>query len=307
MPYVSVVVPTMRVGGLDILFDGLKQQTFKDFELVLSDGLYKYRKDIVAEKAREYGLRVKHVEPYKNPFPKNAFCRYANTGLTYADCEMVLFMTDYTLAPPGCIEVHQDFHRRAPNDGLMCPHVYKALPPVNKEFPNYKKMQIEAYAKDVIDGRLKNMMWSILEKNVNGTTIVLEDDPNFRPDIDLKLRLPAAPNKSSLFHGKNESCALKYALDVNGWNEALDGTHGWQDSEFAGRIQSTSDLSAWVVQPDNGVYIINPRWVFPFAQRSRNIKTNEVLWKQLESEGYPRPNAWSLRNPNSLLQNDQLT
>jgi len=304
MPYVSVVVPTMRVGGLDVLFDGLKQQTFKDFELVLSDGLYEHRKDIVLEKAKEYGLRVKHAEPYKNPFPKNAFCRYANTGLTYADCEMVLFMTDYTLAPPECIEVHQEFHRRAPRDGLMCPHIYKALPSVNKEFPNYKKMQVEAYAQDVMSGKLNNVMWSIFEKSVG--TIMLDDDPSL-PNADLKLQCAAAPHSSRFFHGKNESCSLKYALDVNGWNEALDGTHGWQDSEFAGRLQSTSELSAWVIQPTNVVFIVNPRWIFPFAKRTRNIKTNEVLWKQLEKEGYPRPNAWSLKNPNSLLLNDQLT
>lgn len=304
MPYVSVIVPTMRVGGLDVLFHGLKHQTFKDFELILSDGLYKYRKDIVAEKAREYGLRVKHVEPYKNPFPKNAFCRYANTGLTYANSEMVLFMTDYTLVPPTCIEIHQDFHRRAPQDGLMCPHIYKALPPVTSEFPNYKKMQVDAYAQDVIDGRLNNVMWSIFERSTE--VITLDDDPNL-PNADLKLYLPAGPNTSNFFHGKNESCSLKYALDVNGWNEALDGTHGWQDSEFAGRIQATSDLHAWVIQPDNIVYIINPRWIFPFAKRARNILTNELLWKQLEKEGYPRPNTWSLKNPNSLLLNNQLT
>ena len=50
-PYLSVVFPTMRPGGLDFVFSSLENQTFKDFELVFADNLYNYRKDIVKEKA----------------------------------------------------------------------------------------------------------------------------------------------------------------------------------------------------------------------------------------------------------------
>ena len=53
MPYLSIVVPTMRVGGLNILFDALAAQRFTDFELVLVDGLRGKRAARVAEEARD--------------------------------------------------------------------------------------------------------------------------------------------------------------------------------------------------------------------------------------------------------------
>jgi hypothetical protein len=59
MPDISIVMPTNRVGGLDLLFKSLENQTFKNFELVLVDSLYKHRKDLVSEKAKQYSFKVR--------------------------------------------------------------------------------------------------------------------------------------------------------------------------------------------------------------------------------------------------------
>ena len=70
MPKISVIVPTNRIGGLDILFESLKRQSFQDFELILADAIYQYRKNIVAETVRQYGFPVKHIEPSENTIAK---------------------------------------------------------------------------------------------------------------------------------------------------------------------------------------------------------------------------------------------
>ena len=96
MTKISVIIPTFRIGGLDVLFYGLFNQTVNDFELVLVDGIYKYRKDLVLKKSKDYGFKTIHVEPFENPFPVCSFCRFANTGLVYANGDIVTFMTDFT-------------------------------------------------------------------------------------------------------------------------------------------------------------------------------------------------------------------
>ena len=130
MPFVSVIVPTNRVGGLDLVFDSLRDQTFQDFELIISDGIYQHRKDVVAERAR--GVQYKHVEPFDNPFPLNSYCRTVNTALAHADCELVVLLSDYTWVYPDCLSKHVEFHRSHDKVAVSSPHRYLMLPPVHE-------------------------------------------------------------------------------------------------------------------------------------------------------------------------------
>lgn len=245
MPYISVCVPTMRVGGLDVLFEGLKHQTFTDFELVLSDGLYKYRKDIVAEKSKDVSFSVKHVEPIDNPFPLNAFCRYANTALVHADCELVVFLTDYTWIPAASLDKHQQFYQQSPNIGYFCPHQYTELPKINSAFPCYDRPDTDKYVADIELGKLDPVMWSLFEKPyVSGDSLAV--DP-IMGGADPKLHLPPGPINGA-FHGKHESIGLKHLLDVNGWDEDLDGAHPYQDSDLQDRLEARLGLR-WHLDP----------------------------------------------------------
>jgi len=292
MPYISVCVPTMRVGGLDILFEGLKGQTFTDFELVLADGLYKYRRDVVAEKAEAYGIRVKHVEPFENPFPMNAFSRYANTALAYADCELVMCLTDYTWIPTDSLQIHADFHKRVPYQGLMSPHQYTVTPKIHPDFPCYKSEDTDLYVADLEAGKLQETMWSLFEKPYVSLD-PLGIDP-IMGGADPKLFIPSGPIIGAYFHGKHESLGLRYLTAVNGWDEDLDGTHCYQDTELAGRLEVRAGLT-WQAAQEDVAYIINPRHVFPWARRLRPAETNHVVWQAKKAAGYPIPNTWNLK------------
>lgn len=315
MPFVSIVMPTMRVGGLDIVFDGLKRQTFSDFEIIIPDGIYKYRKDIVEEKSKEYNFKVKHVEPFENPFPKNAFCRYANSGLAYADCRLVVFITDYTRLPENCLEHHVNFYVQHPEIGFMCPHKYYQLKDVNPTFENYTKKPDNAethlydhdqsdthkYVNDIYSGKYKDLMWSLLSSPFNKDTYSFELDP-LLGTADPKLAEPEGSIESRFFHGKNESCSLDIILKCNGWNEILDGGHAYQDSDLSDRLILKGGLKSWYNYPHNVAEIINPRPIFPYARRDRTVQDNSNIWKQQKNAGYPYENAWSLQKMNNLIK-----
>lgn len=290
MPFISIICPTMRVGGLDVLFDSLRAQTFTDFELVLVDGLRPLRAEIVTEEARNRFLRVVHVEPEPNPFPRAAYCACANAGLRAASGEVALFVVDYTHLPPGAVAKHAEFHRRADrHQGLMLPHRYVHLE-VDKHFPRYGADEVEMYVNDLL--HLKKFIWSIgrVQLDVPAQPHRVHDGTLAQPDADPKLRASKGPVDPLWFHAKNESVRLDVALETGGFCEELDGSHGWQDSEFADRLSLAHGVK-WYVDPDpqTVALITNPRSVFPLAAQDRPFGTNEEIWLRRRGAKYQPP------------------
>ena len=299
-PYVSIVVPTIRVGGLDVLLNSLNGQTFKNFELILIDGIFDYRHELISNKLEKFDFKIVHKPPFNNPFPINSFCKFANTGLVHANGEIVLFVTDYTWLLNNCVEIHANFHK-SNNDlqALMCPHNYFEPPTLKKDFPIYKletvldhkQEQIDIYIDDLKSGKLNNYMWSIFEQEFSNIE-------NLHPDqvfwnTDPKLTHQKGCIQPIFFHAKNESCKLEKVMRINGWDEDLDGSHCYQDSDLAERLSQISGLN-WHCDPTNIAYIINPRKHIPRARRLRPIETNHTMWMNKKLSGYPTPNSWSL-------------
>jgi glycosyltransferase involved in cell wall biosynthesis len=289
MPYLSVVVPTMRVGGLNYLCDSLAQQSFRDFELVLSDQLYQRRRDIVARHAKDYWFPIVHVEPVPNPFPISSWCKVSNAALMHARGEVVVFFVDYTWVPPTVLETHAAYHRaHGPASGLMSPHQYLSLPSI--PFPPYAKEEIDRYVADLERGRLDPFLWGWGEPGVHSLNL----DPVYA-GADPKLTRAPGPIDPSFFHAKNESVRLEKLLAVNGWDEDFDGTHPYQDMDLGARLFVQAGVT-WSLDPANVVYIINPRPYFPFPRRLEHPDRNEGLWKRKLALGYPAVNPiWSLR------------
>lgn len=294
MPYISVVLPTMRVGGLDIVFNGLSRQTFTDFELVIADGVYKYREELVREMCKQYSFPVKHVAPIDNPFPVTSFCRYANTALLHASGEVVLFITDYMWLTKNCLKTHAEFHKVAGEwAGLMCPHQYTTLPELKPEFPTYIKPEIDKYVYDIESGQLDKCKWTIFQESFAGSEGTLKIDP-IMGNADQKLfYVGPGPISSVYFHAKNESCKLEKVLGINGWDEDLDGTNCYQDSDLADRLTLKAGVN-WSCIPGNAAYILNPRHIFPWPRRLRTIESNFEIWNNKKVGGYPPVNSWSI-------------
>jgi glycosyltransferase involved in cell wall biosynthesis len=286
----------MRCGGLNVLFDSLARSTFTDFEMVLVDGLYQHRADIVRREAWSRFLRVAHVEPSPNPFPSVAFCQYSNTGLIHASGEVVLFLVDYTRVPPDLLGKHAEFHRAdtTGRKGMMGPHRYVRLD-VHRDWPRYAPGDVDKYEADVQAGDLDEFIFSIGDATDQPSAPWRVDGGALaQPDADPKLRMNAGPITADFFHAKNESVRLERCLEINGWDEALDGAHVHQDSDFADRLSLRAGVT-WTLDPSAVVDIANPRGVFPFARRTRSWESNRERWQKAKAAGYPTPNSYSLR------------
>lgn len=300
-PAISIVMPTMRPGGLDVLFKSLENQTFKNFELIIVDGIYKYRKDLIAEKLKQYSFRVKHIEPIKNMFPISCLAHSTNTGFVYVSSPLVLMITDYTYLPADCVAKHLAFHQINPaeNLGYMCPHQYKSLPSLNRHFIPYKNEDTELYIDDLNKNKLSDMMWSIFQEDFN-------QDPEILPldsmgNADNKLFMPYGIGDQNAFNAKNESLKLEAILKVNGWDEELDGAHLCQDNVFSDILVRKLGFN-WIVDKNNKVYIINPRFVMPHARRIRHHLSNYPIWEKKKANNFAEPiNDWNIRKMRDVL------
>lgn len=294
MPFISVIVPTMRVGGIDILLDSLAKQTFTDFELVLVDAICERRKDRLLEEARDRFLAVKHVGPNPSPFPVCSFCAMSNCGIAVSSGEVLLFAVDYTRFPADLLERHARFHKADPSGraGMMGPHRYVHFKP-DPLFPGYHQGDIDRYESDVHSGALDRFMLSCgtaddlvkpLPHNADGGAVVPFD-------ADPKLRMPAGQIGPEFFHAKNESVRRQRVLEVDGYDQDLDGAHLYQDSDFSDRLHLKAGVR-WMLDPHAVTEIVNPRHVFPFARRTRPHEENKKIWESKKASGYPnRPNS----------------
>jgi len=286
-PYLSLIVPTMRMGGLDVLLSGLAQQTFRDFELVLVDGVKPWRN---APELEQFDF-VRHIEPTNNPFPIQAFSAYANTGLLAARGEIVMFSADYTWYPPLCLERHAAHHVACPDPGwgYMAPHQYVECPTRAPGLPEYTcadmdvptgtpeqlaGYQVDAvqYLDDMKRGRFYPFGWSTFAESFSGDARTLPPAGRGRANADVKLRTPAGGVPPSYFHAQNESVKRERAIQAGGWCSAMNGSGGWEDTEFAERVGC-----AWHNDPENVSWVLTPERMFPKCKLLRPHRSNEAL------------------------------
>lgn len=308
MPYISVIVPTTRVGGLDILFSSLESQTFRDFEVLLVDSLYERRKDIVAEQASKYSFSVKHLPQRETA---THLCQALNQSLLQAKGHIMYIMPDYTWLKSDCLQIHADFHKSKGGEKCaMVGHFYDCeLPQLHKDFyrpyasnvpyypeeiPNQfiirEREDYNNYMEDINSGKLNNLMWSLFE-----TPFTISTDPNtFKISIPKQILPPGDADKKQ-FVFKNESYLLDTVININGFNEACGGSHGWQDWEFIDRLTTLTDTKL-VHNPSAMAFTINPRTILYARYREKDVFSNEKVWKDgVASKFQNRINDWSIR------------
>lgn len=121
-PHVSVIIPTYNRAHhvLDIL-DALEKQTYRDFEVVMSnDGSSDNTAEVLATNAPKYSFPIKVLN---NPNGGRALCR--NRGVEAAEGTLLVFYDDDCRPNPQSIECHVQFHNSHPNALLDGPAMYE--------------------------------------------------------------------------------------------------------------------------------------------------------------------------------------
>lgn len=295
---ISVIVPTNRVGGLDVLFAGLAQQTYHDFELLLVDNLGAHRKT----KGTYSSFTFRKVWPRNNPFPATAYSRSVNTGLEHARGETVVLLCDYSFLQKDCLATHAELQKNRPGP-IHLDYDYCELPRLHPYFPGYHQAgvpeaEVEAatnaatdrYVADLEAGKLDMFMWSIFA------------EPFTSPEgLEITYRhRPCATRKKGDWNWmscKNESLPTELFLELNGFDEAYDESHCYQDLEFSYRLRERG-VEWQNGPPETGlVTVVNPRPVLNVKRLGKPIAHNKRMCELTRAAGLRLPvnPEWSLR------------
>ena len=294
---ISIIIPTNRVGGLDIVFDSLERQTDPDFELILVDNIYRYRRDLVAEKAKQYSFPVRHIEPRDNPFPRVCYCRTMNTGVCHARGSVVVYECDYTWFSPSTVFYHSMWQRQF-NGPLLLDMAYCHMPPLNPRFPTDRFVhKVEPYADaagftqsltEATDryvaaldsGELDEFMWSIFAES-----------PKSHEEV-WALPLEGTHYKNceegefkdyNYCCFKNESFPTELILNMNGHDEDYDESHAWQDSEFSYRLREDKVKWSCGSRATGEIRCLNPRKVLNIKHMPKMWMYNKFLCDEIKS------------------------
>jgi len=208
MVELTVGVSTFRWGGIDVLFNSLARQDFRDYELVLVDEHYEYRKEEVGEYADRLGIPLVHVPP-KQKSGRVGISNGYNTFLVHARGELVLFLTDYEWVGRETLKRHVELHRRR-RDAVTVGLVHKFASPK----PADLRGPITVFGREMDSPPRKLLKWD-----------------------DKLPRLCGVHRYRRAYVGDNSCFPLEAALRVNGFDERFDVSHGFEDTDFFARLR----------------------------------------------------------------------
>lgn len=278
---ISVIAPTNRIGGLDILASSLRQQTFQDFELVLVDAIRPFRKDLTFWS----DMRVQWLDPGSDEKLTTNYMHSMNMAIEHARGDTIVFMPDYAWLHPDCLATHAEMQQRH-RGPITLDYNYAELPPLKPGVPNYREKcsgdslgyvaEVNAntarYVADLRAGKLDDFLWSIFAEPLTDEAVrALPIEHRHRPSgADLS-------NDWNFCSLKNESMPTELLLDMNGLDEAYDGGHLYQDSELSYRLRERG-IRWHAGAPEAGLMtVVNPRGIMNIKHLEKPLSHNQEL------------------------------
>ena len=230
VPKISFVIITARhdypyTGRPDLkvfepMVESLKNQTMKDFELIIVDTLYNERKDYF--KDTNLPFKVKHVPAAPNIWHNAGFpgiCTQYNKGIIYADGELVFFTGEsYMFIPEFC-------------ERLWNHYKVEGYVPLAWYFADHTFSSEESLRKYPVEGRL---LYDI-SYNMSGY-IGKYISMDHRPLLAFKNGEDVYKAPWEWFFGCS-SAPIEAMLKINGFDQRFDGDRMLLDCDVGSRLQ----------------------------------------------------------------------
>jgi len=231
MVKVSVLTPTFKPGYIKLNTEALVKQNFESFEWILIDDLYDLRGKLVQEFLEETGLNFVYKPPRK--YHDYFDCAGAlNTCILYATGELLYFMNDYEYPLKTVLKRHWYLYKKygpkAFFSGLIKPFPYLDIPGLQwiSIYTPHRK-----YWLNIFEGQVEHKKLLLYPEEMP-YQIKLEDYVYQVKNMEELWKT----RTRGFWAGRNDSCPLELALELNGFNECLSGVWGGQDNDFHERL-----------------------------------------------------------------------
>ncbi|MDZ4262015.1 MAG: glycosyltransferase family A protein [Pseudomonadota bacterium] len=291
-PTISVVTCAFRPGGIDILLAGMRDQVFKDFEIILVDRRYEHRKDQVAAMAKDYNLNLIHIPEHRRNGKWIGFASAWNTAIAAARGLALIFLADWMYAPPGWIEHHANAvegKRRY----VVGPYLFLALPELKLSRPFDFESIYERWKQHFHCVETHEAMWGgILDeidvfKNGRFDASWIPSLAAGTPQTDLRLDYRSESGTGlgeGWLHIKNDSVYRDVLMKINGLDERLERGRGPLDIDLQLRLGAVNVELWWDI--DAAVYYVDPHVLIPTLPYGSINERLENRWCWVDGLSY---------------------
>ena len=271
---ISIIVPTCRVGGVDVVCAGFGRdyQTYRgDYEVILVDSLFDWRKNEVKSYAELTSCPLKHVPQMPN---KPSVSIPHNNGLRLAEGEIVIHTVDYTFPKPTFLEDAVSLYHAYPK------HVFSGFRdiremPYKQSLYNYIE-ECNAIGREnvVITDDLKISVFSApLSADVSAYPVTEHrETPDGYAPPDWTYLTPSVFPRQEL-------------LDIGGFDERLLGSGGYADCDVGMRFGRMGYRH--LMSPKLHVSLLRGNIPFPDPSRNRREDDafNHAIYEQHNRDG----------------------
>src|SRR3990167_3490856 len=323
-PEVSVLSTVFRPGGIDVLLAGMRDQTFKDFEVILVDRRYEKRHKEVQEMAWGYDVPLLHVPEHRRNGKWVSFASAWNTAIALARGRVVIFLADWMYTPPGWIEGHLkalDGQRRY----VAGSYRFLPMPEVNVKQPYDFEAVVRKWEagfecteeSPVARGEILDEMFPLKAGVFQPSWIPhLMGQPVRHQDLRVTdLRREGGPGLGEgWLHVKNDSVSRDVLWEINGMEERLERGRGPLDIDLQYRLMAANVGLWWA--PEGSVcffyaHVLDPALPFGSSQPIRlegrwswpdGLVYVERRRAEMRAGGSPRAlNHWSIEELSARL------
>lgn len=299
MVKISIIYITARVNypisslpgvhQFTLFLDSLKKQTFKNFEVIISDAWYDERNKQNKQGIYDFSLYpfvIKYVNPYEISWAKKkgllCISDNYNMGVIYSDGELLLWFNDCCeLVNNNTLQLLWDEYQKGYFASVLVKY-YKnnkqwyrengtSVVDSRWEYLEKEKERLEKEIKRLKDPNEKEIK---IELSENGETVEIELNREEKDNIikDLEIKVGKYYFPGSQYYGYASS-SLEATLIANGYDANFDGQKSLNDVEFGVRLERLGykfvcNENLWLVEHVHDIDLPkeitegSPKWSF---------------------------------------------
>ena len=313
-PRATVALVTWRLGGLDLTARGLAQQTYRDFELLVVDAIWYWRRDAVQRWAATLPFAVRHVpdcaaaERGDEEVFYQRENRAHNGAITEARGDVIVYPSDWTILDPAMLAAHVErIDRWGPNCVSLGNYTWYGF----DEAVLWPEVAALAAHEVVRDGEVVQdaSPYARLVRGLPADAPMLVQ--SFRAPVANVLLVPEPPIPTlpwdpqrdpavgsgrgvahpdgwaacQYVHCKNEGYSADLLRRANGWEESMDGTHTYGDLDMGLRLGRLGARFRFERRP--GAMHVTPRRYLRHLAWSRSRFENQRYVEAVTLRGQP--------------------
>lgn len=224
--YAIVGLPNTHI--FDLTLESLKQQTFKDFELIIVDALKNERKYFLD---KSFPFPIKHITPKPSIWDKLGcwrVCTQFNTGLVYAEGELIVRIDDCSSFGPEYLEKVWNWYKRGYFAQALVIYHHGKEPMINNE--ETKKLYATTFTSPAVEGETYKEVGDKLDMLFKPGEIIKDSRWRF-----VEGKGVAYGNMENWWYGYG-AISMDAIMKINGYDERFDGKKSLEEVDVGSRL-----------------------------------------------------------------------